>query len=398
MNIPSNLDFYRQIIELEHDTSKEEILFNDLDHSQQRALMAIAHSRNFEYEYHQGCARVFRTQNFESQINFSPSSPGRTISGMLQSSRHPLPTPTSPQPAVRQTGVASSKSDESAPLPALNSMAMPMYSGQAEAQSIFRTIFLRHDFDPLSNLEAPDPAISAPFMDFSGVQRQYGVPYFSPVHQQMEMDISLLPMESTHPADETGSLLGSTYPNFPTDDDSFGLVTTMVSPSMSDPSAIGNPSRLAAMPAFDDFSSIKETFAYNDEWPQYSHVSRGSSFTSATPLSQLANAGSGFQTHKPASRSASVSSLQSERGRNRISKLFRKSSNASMKSPGAGEFIFDSSQVRSSSRASSGRSVRTGPLDYLARAGMKAVRAIGGACWRCKILGKKVSPWEIILI
>jgi hypothetical protein len=38
-----------------------------------------------------------------------------------------------------------------------------------------------------------------------------------------------------------------------------------------------------------------------------------------------------------------------------------------------------------------GRSGRTGPLDYLAPVGMKAVKAVGGACWRCRILGKKVG-------
>jgi hypothetical protein len=61
MNVPSNLEFYRQIIELENDASRDELLFNNLDHSQQRALMSIAHSRKFEYEYHQSCARVFRS-------------------------------------------------------------------------------------------------------------------------------------------------------------------------------------------------------------------------------------------------------------------------------------------------------------------------------------------------
>jgi hypothetical protein len=50
-----------------------------------------------------------------------------------------------------------------------------------------------------------------------------------------------------------------------------------------------------------------------------------------------------------------------------------------MYSSGMGEHVFDSNQVRSSSRASSGRSGRTVPLNKLARAGMKAVRAIRGA-------------------
>jgi hypothetical protein len=115
------------------------------------------------------------------------------------------------------------------------------------------------------------------------------------------------------------------------------------------------------------------------DYPQPSRVSHGSSFTSATPLSPLPPSRCGFQSSKPASRSGSVSSLRSNRGRNRISKIFKKTSNRSMYSSGMGEHVFDSNQVRSSSRASSGRSGRTVPLNKLARAGMKAVRAIRGA-------------------
>jgi hypothetical protein len=131
------------------------------------------------------------------------------------------------------------------------------------------------------------------------------------------------------------------------------------------------------MPSYEDFSAMLE------EAPSFSGRQ---SFSSDCRPPMLSSHGS-FHAFQPASRSSSVSSLHSDRGRSRISKLFKRSSNGSMYSPGIGENVFSS---RSSSRASSGVG-RTGPLGYIARAGMKAVRAVGGACWRCKILGKKVN-------
>jgi hypothetical protein len=69
-------------------------------------------------------------------------------------------------------------------------------------------------------------------------------------------------------------------------------------------------------------------------------------------------------------------------------------SNLSAVSSGYQEIVFDSNSVHSgASQASvaSGRSGRRGPLSEYSRAGMKAVRKLGGACWRCKFLRKTVS-------
>lgn len=100
---------------------------------------------------------------------------------------------------------------------------------------------------------------------------------------------------------------------------------------------------------------------------------------------------------KVASRSGSVNSLQSERGgrpKSRSSPFVYHhrsgSVGANRYSPGFEEHAFGSKKRRATSRTSSTGSGRSGPLDYLVRVGMKAVRAAGGACWRCKILGKKV--------
>lgn len=130
--------------------------------------------------------------------------------------------------------------------------------------------------------------------------------------------------------------------------------------------------------------------------------SRASSFDSFTRLSPIASPrltplNSPFdrsemqeiQSIAGGSRSGSVSSLQSERGRNRIMKNFR-SSSASRHNPSTEDTV-NAPRDLSFRSASSGGSVRSGPLTSMARMGMKAIKMIGGACWRCRILGKKVS-------
>jgi hypothetical protein len=91
-------------------------------------------------------------------------------------------------------------------------------------------------------------------------------------------------------------------------------------------------------------------------------------------------------TRRPQSRSGSslcsVNSSQSTRG-HRISKSFSRKSSASGRANSMGS--------AASSAGLSSSSGRQGPLDSLARAGMRALKAIGGACWRCKILRKVVS-------
>jgi hypothetical protein len=58
-------------------------------------------------------------------------------------------------------------------------------------------------------------------------------------------------------------------------------------------------------------------------------------------------------------------------------------------SSGYQEIIFDSNSAHSSTRGSA-CSGRSGPLDKVAIAAMRLVKAVG-ACWKCKFLRKKVN-------
>jgi hypothetical protein len=86
------------------------------------------------------------------------------------------------------------------------------------------------------------------------------------------------------------------------------------------------------------------------------------------------------------SASSSVNSLQSNRGRNTLQTFFSRGSSSSYgASPVDDEF--GSSSFTKEVLPSPGR---RGPLSEAARATLKAVKAVG-ACWRCKVLRKKVK-------
>ncbi|KAH8668091.1 hypothetical protein BGZ60DRAFT_528428 [Tricladium varicosporioides] len=122
-------------------------------------------------------------------------------------------------------------------------------------------------------------------------------------------------------------------------------------------------------------------------------------FNASTPTSYVSRRGSTpnvsetwpSKPEQPTSRSGSVSSFQSDWGRNGLKNMFsRRSSAQSRGSTGYQEIVFDSKSVDSGSQAS-GVSGRQGPLDSVAIAAMNAVKRIG-ACWRCKFLRKSCSP------
>ena len=58
-------------------------------------------------------------------------------------------------------------------------------------------------------------------------------------------------------------------------------------------------------------------------------------------------------------------------------------------SPSKSSSAHSNASALTSASGTSGRSVRSGPLSDLARAGMRAVKRVG-ACWRCMFLRKKV--------
>lgn len=355
MNVPSNLEFYCQIRELENDLSRNEITFNNPDHSQQRALQTIAHRCKLEYGYYLGIARVFRNTNppITSPSAFNPENNFRGISTSeaAELAMSPFSPPSLPPLAngrplprtIHEDGFSYCMSEEQSALLAWDSSAMPV--------------------DLTGELLYPD---------FSGVQQQNESS--SSQFQQQTYLTSNMNMDLASIANDAISILDLRYLD---PENNHQVLEQSYTPRRSSNSsfAMSTTGALAERPSYEDFSAtLTEAPSFNTDYPPLSSGSRGA-----------------YQSRQPTSRSGSVSSLQSDRGRSRISKIFKRSSSGSKYSPGSGENVFFSDRAGSSCRASSGRAGRTGPLDYLARLGMKAVKAVGGACWRCKILGKKVS-------
>lgn len=399
MNIPRNLEFFRRIIELESDSSRSEILFKDLNHAQQRDLQAIAHSRKLEYEYHRGCARVFRDSpgsivslNIQNDLAYVGGAGSRAApSSFAQSGSQP------------QEHIAPSVFDPS--------ISNNIPTDLQEQSNISTTAFNpgRDNVVPHEDSTWSWP----PLTDPNGSQQQFDLSQFwfqEDSDSDMNMGIPYLSDESLpvldlrhHPTNSDGVPEQSYFSNRRQSGSSF---------------AFDNLSGLADMPSYEDFAALLPAAPAfpNAHLPATSRRNSVMSFQYFSPVasprltplnqseffqpqnrSRAASVSSPHmsdfprtQNRQTASRSGSVSSLRSDRGRNRISKIFKRSSSGSMYSPGFGENVFDANLPRSASRASSGRG-RTGPLDYLARVGMKAVKAVGGACWKCKIRGKKVT-------
>ena len=113
----------------------------------------------------------------------------------------------------------------------------------------------------------------------------------------------------------------------------------------------------------------------------------------ATPVCSPIFSQQGSSSSRPASFTSTNGSIRSTQGRNRVAKatkLFRQRSGSSLQPP---EIIFDSNISRPASCSSSSPG-RFKPLSDAARATMKAVRAIGGACWRCRFLRKAVGQFR----
>jgi hypothetical protein len=90
------------------------------------------------------------------------------------------------------------------------------------------------------------------------------------------------------------------------------------------------------------------------------------------------------------SGASSMESASSFRGRSKIQKLFSRTSNTSRNSKGSFRDRLYDWNVRDSSKPVSPSPGRHGRLTEGARAAMRALKEVG-ACWKCKIVRKKVS-------
>lgn len=453
MNILGNLEFYRQIIGFENDSARYEITFSNLDRPQQRAVQSLAHSRNLEYEYQQDCAKVFRSivPGLNSSLPYDANQdlmcgvvgPGtwqtseevqpqmNTISNLnfqqlyqqlhseydhtyLQDALQSTILPTDGEIptalvlknipfAVKKEQIIEMMCEKGLPLPyAFNyhfdnglfrGLAFAYFTTPEEASVVINTL---NQIDLIGKKLRVAYKKMLPFRERDHIEREKRERRRQLQEQHLPMNITASNKWGIHDFTHDGNVpkRGTTLPENGFD--------TFIHPQSSrrysgSSFAVSSAGALADMPSYEDLSAA---FAYDHQ-----KNSRSNSLMSFVQYSPIASPGMvpmdpsntmRTQNRKAASRSGSVNSLQSERGQNRVTKSFGRSSIMSRYSSGIGESMFVSRQDCSSRRSSSGASGRTGPLDYLALMGMKAVKAVGGACWRCRILGKKVSLHEYL--
>jgi hypothetical protein len=97
-----------------------------------------------------------------------------------------------------------------------------------------------------------------------------------------------------------------------------------------------------------------------------------------------------YRAERKSSRS-SVRSKGSNKSQGRVENDRQSSGGQSTTGSGYEEIVFDSKSAHSDRSLGSGCSRRRGPLSKAAKAGMKALKEVGNACWRCKYLRKPVS-------
>ncbi|TGO69073.1 hypothetical protein BELL_0792g00050 [Botrytis elliptica] len=448
MNISGNLEFYRKIIDFENDNGKHELILGNLDRSQQRAVQSIAHSRNLDYECQQGCARVLRNcttdWNIEAMIESSPAELTHynesTDSGRLlnepshseidyfgsnleiepwpQYSVYPYPLELPSE--LAQDNVAA----EDLPLPQLKTgsqLNMSEYGiyGNSSALNGNKVDCNKHVGEEVTlaaNLGTP--RISSDNSGYGPIQQHVQSQAYvcNTCQKSHSREIDLRRHEIIH-AEGKHMKCSSCAEYFTRRDLLLQHRREAHAKTLLKSAELSRPSLEVPKPPSHDSSTWSDNYnmgaSLTDEpfltSPLYtppncssSRNSRSNSFNSSASLSPfppsvLNSLNSpldrfemqGVQRFASGSRSGSVSSLRSEHGRNRITQTSRNSSisrQSFLKSQ-----TMDAAHDSLSRYASSGGSRRKRPLTSWARIGMKAIKMIGGACWRCRILGKKCT-------
>ncbi|TGO49828.1 hypothetical protein BCON_0199g00200 [Botryotinia convoluta] len=448
MNVSGNLEFYRKIIDFENDTGRHELILENLDRSQQRAVQSIAHSRNLDYEYQQGYARVLRNcttnWNIEAMIENSPAEltqhnelidSGRLLNepshyeidyfgSNLEIEPWPqysvYPYPIELPSELAQDNVAL----EGLPLPQPETgsqLDMPEYdiygnSSALNGNGIDCNTHVGEEVTLAANLVTP--RISSDNSGYDPIQQniQRQAYVCKTCQKSYSREIYLRRHEKIHA--EGSRIKCSSCAEYSTRRDLLlqhqreaHAKTLLKSAEISRPSPdVLKPPSHASSTWSDNYSMgaslADELFLtrllYTPPNCSSRRNSRSNSFNSSTSLSPIPPSVlnplnspldrfemQGLQRFASGSRSGSVSSLRSEHGRNRITQASRNSSvsrHNSLKSQ-----TMDVTHDSPSRCASSGGSGRSGPLTSFARIGMKAIKMIGGACWRCRILGKKCT-------
>lgn len=451
MNVPGNLEFYRQIIDFENDTGRHELILGNLDHSQQRAVQSLAHSRNFDYAYQQGYARVLRGSttnwNIEAMVDNSPAQithydepidSGRLlyesfpfeidfldsnseVELWLQNQMYPYPPELPSQLAqndvaseglpLSQPGIGSQldmpgddiygippglngkdadcnthlSEETTPPNPSGSMFSSKNSSYDLIQQNIRRRAYvckacqkshsreidlIMHRRSRLSGNGIKCPGCTGHFTTYDLLLRH---------QREAHANISLTTVDISRPSAEV----------FKSSSHTSSTLSDHDSMEASLPDELFLTTNPSYIPKAIRVGQTRVTIFFNSSTLSSPiRPFRTTSFNS--PFDRFSMQGLPNSTSR--SRSGSVSSLQSEHGRNQIAQTSRNSSGRRYNS--LESQTMDATCDSTSRYSSSGRSGRSRPLTSFARIGVNAIKMIGWACWRCRILGKKVSMYN----
>jgi hypothetical protein len=353
MNIPSNLTLYSDLVRFQVDLSRTEIRFNNPDHLKQRILQTLAHQLGLEFEYFQKGARITRPdilvlhETSASYAHPELRSPQMSQDGMLGISSAASVHDTSDLHSVEDHEIPLSNQWQSTDIDTLGYGDSGFFSdaGLNWTDNVYR---------PTEGTEGLEISNLGEFIELEpSLQQNTEAPQ---LQRPYTLEVAPYPSESRN-VEHQG------------EPDTLDLLASEFSPrtysELVPSSEFQNHEDFLQMPEYEDFgAALRKTSSYSTR----QSGSRG------------------------VSRAGSTSSMHSEIGRSRISKVFSRRSSVQSKESTSGyqELVFDSNLSRTVSwtSASSGR---RGPLGTVARAAMNAVKAVG-SCWRCKFLRKQVDP------
>jgi hypothetical protein len=358
MNVPSNLRLYSDLIRFQIDLSRNEIRFNNPDHLKQRILQTLAHQLGLEFEYFQKEARITRPDIqalHETGVSCAcPEPPGSS-----QISQDEILGTSSAPTANNMSDLHSAVGRET---PSSNQWQTADFDilgyGNNEIFSTAAPNWTDNFYRP------PEGADGSDLLDLGE---------FTELESDSQQSTEALQFQSSY------SLAVAPHPT--------------VSMNVEHQGGPNTPDFILSEPGPRAYSSLFPSTEFQTH-EDFLQMPTYEDFGAALPETSFFSSRQGGS--KAVSRTGSTSSMHSEIGRSRISKVFSRRSSVQSRESSAGyqELVFDSNLSRTVSwtSASSGR---RGPLGTVARAAMNAVKAVG-SCWRCKFLRKQVNwTWDL---
>jgi hypothetical protein len=378
MSDPSNLSLRFDLVRFQVDLSRTEFRHSNPDNLKQRTLQSLAHSLGLEYEY---CLRTREARITRSDVPISSQAEISHSSFDQQIVTQGLPENTSGNwPGIEEGTIFTRHSDfVTTPTDELGTLDWDFGNDDFTIEEFdWDKIFGEHQADEkaLESSELLDTvSIPTGLPNGQGLLQHWealcGSPQFIDDFVPNNNYISRDPVQGQSPVRQC---LGES------DKGDFGSSSKEICHKHPSTPAIHDrqfpPTPLSLKRGYEDLSDCSsETSLYNSRQAGSRRGSRSGS-----------RVGSGV-----GSSSGSIGSLNSDRGRGRITSIFgrRPSMHRGSSSPRFQEFIFDANQSRPSSTTSTS-SRRHKPLNSIALAARKAVKAVG-ACWRCRFLRKQVD-------